>query len=159
MLRRGVVTSIWFGVSIWVCLEPAHVAAAELPALEQPALEQQDTIVVTADQAWESQDGEVLNFKGNFELHGVVEEPSTIIANGNPVKFWVQDESGKRTHGEGVRLKYDRERNLIRLSGKAILRDQYTVMRSSILEYDIDTRRLVGTGTDGVEIVAQPNRD
>jgi len=143
-------------------------------AVELPTLEEQDTIVVTADQAWESDDGNILNFEGNFELkapdyymlsdtaeiHGAVEDPDRIIANGDPVIFWVRIESGDEpTHGQGNQVDYDRSGNMLRLSGKAILRDDSTVMRSSLLEYDTETKRLVSTGTDGVEIVTQPNRD
>ena len=43
---------------------PTALNAAELPALDA-----QDTVVVTADQAWESDTEEVLNFKGNFQLN------------------------------------------------------------------------------------------
>jgi hypothetical protein len=32
-------------------------------------------------------------------------------------------------------------------------------MRSSLLEYDTETKRLISTGNDGVEIVTQQNRD
>lgn len=143
-------------------------------AVELPALDEQDTIVVTADQAWESDDGEVLNFKGNFELkapdyylssdsaeiHGDVDSPSRIVATGSPVTFWIRTgDSDELTHGQGARVEYERERNLLRLSGKAILQDDNTVMRSSLLEYDTESRRLISTGTDGVEIVTRQNRD
>lgn len=161
MLRKSAVASL----ILQVCLNAASVSAAEVPRLDQ-----QDTIVVRADQAWESDDGDVLNFEGNFELtapdyylksdtaelHGAMEDPSTIIADGQPVQFWVQDDSGRKTHGEGARLEYHRDQNLLRLSGKAVLRDEHTVMRSSMLEYDTANRRLVGTGNDGVQIVTQP---
>ena len=143
-------------------------------AAEPTTQDEQDTIVVTADQAWESGDGNVLNFKGNFELvardyylrsdtaeiHGEVEDPDRIIATGNPVTFWVRDgDSDERTHGQGNRVEYERGRNLLRLLGAAVLQNENTIMRSSLLEYNTKTERLLSTGTDGVEIVTQRNRD
>jgi lipopolysaccharide transport protein LptA len=155
----------WAGL---LTLQPMQANAVELPTLND-----QDTIVVTADQAWESDDGNVLNFQGNFELtspdyylrseraeiHGQLEDPDRIVATGDPVTFWVRDtNSDERTHGQGNRVEYQRDRNLLRLSGNAILEGENTVMRSSLLEYNTQTERLVSTGTDGVEIVTQPLR-
>lgn len=172
-LKKTIITNLCFGVaiylSVYVALQPTQAHAVEFPALDE-----QDTIVVTADQAWESEEGEVLNFQGNFELtapdyylrsdnaeiHGAVEDPDRIVATGNPVTFWVRYvDSDERIHGQGDRVEYERKRNLLRLSGNAILRDDNTVMRSSLLEYDTKTKRLVTTGKDGVEIVTQQNRD
>jgi lipopolysaccharide transport protein LptA len=143
-----------------------------LRAAQLPALDEQDTIVVTADQAWESDSAEVLNFQGNFtlnaphyfvrsdtaELHGDVDDPALIIATGEPVEFWVEDdESQDRTYGEARRLEYDLENEVLRLTGKAIIRDAQTIMRSDTLEYNIKVRRLVSTGAGGVEIITQPD--
>jgi lipopolysaccharide export system protein LptA len=43
--------------------------------------------------------------------------------------------------------------------GDAVLEDDRTVMRSSELEYNTATKRLVAQGSGGVEIVTNPNRD
>ena len=167
--RRSRHVGMAFCVSALLALQPAPASAVELPALEE-----QDTIVVTADQAWESDDGAVLNFEGNFELkapdyymlsdtaqiHGSVDDPDRILATGAPVTFWVRTEDDEEpTHGQAEQVDYDRNHNLLRLSGKAVLQDDRTVMRSSLLEYNTETQRLVSTGTDGVEIVTQPKRD
>ena len=143
-------------------------------ASELPALDDQDTVVVTADQAWESEAGDSLSFAGNFNLnapdfyvasdtaviYGHMEDPNRIVAEGSPVRFWVADpDSGDRTHGSGQRLEYDREADLVRLEGDAVLEDDRTVMRSSALEYNMATKRLVTSGSGGVEIVTNPNRD
>jgi lipopolysaccharide transport protein LptA len=162
-----------FCLTLWLSVY-AGLQSMQAYAVELPTLDEQDTIVVTADQAWESDDGEVLNFEGNFELtapdyyllsdtaeiHGPVEDPDRIVATGNPVTFWVRDaDDDGLTHGQGDRVEYERKRNLLRLSGNAVLRDKNTVMRSSLLEYDTETKRLISTGNDGVEIVTQQNRD
>ncbi len=160
-------------------LAPAiALASLQLPCSawgsELPALDDQDTIVVTADQAWESEDGDSLSFAGNFILnapdfhvasdtavvYGPVENPTRIVAEGRPVRFWVADpDSGHRTSGTGRRLEFDRDTDLVRLAGDAVLEDDRTVMRSSALEYDTATGRLVTSGSGGVEIVTNPNRD
>ena len=142
-------------------------------AAELPALGADDTVVVTAEKAWESDTSEVLNFEGNFqltaphyfvrsdtaELHGDVDDPATIVATGKPVEFWVQDEDDEtdRTYGEAERLEFDRTNNVIRLIGNAVIRDAQTVMRSDEIEYDTEARRLVSTGDGGIEIVTNPN--
>lgn len=143
-------------------------------ASELPALDDQDTIVVTADQAWESEASDALSFAGNFILnapdfhvasdtaviYGPVDDPTRIVAEGSPVRFWVADpDSGDRTHGAGRRLEYDRETDMVRLAGDAVLEDDRTVMRSSALEYNTATRRLLTSGSGGVEIVTNPKSD
>ena len=169
-------TIVGHGRSLLAILSTVIILLAAIPAwlhaAELPALDAQDTIVVKADQAWESADSEVLNFQGNFqlnaphyfvssvtaELHGDVDDPTIIIATGQPVKFWVEDdESHERTYGEALRLEYNLEKNVIKLTGNAVIHDEQTVMRSGQLEYDTKARRLVGTGQGGIEIVTQPN--
>ena len=169
-LTNKAVTTSWVAVASVIGL----LCSAPAVAVELPTLSQQDTIVVTADQAWESDDGNVLNFEGNFELtapdysmrsqtaeiHGAVDSPSRIVAIGSPVTFWIRDlDSDVRTHGQGERVEFDRENHLLRVAGKAVLQREKTVMRSSNLEYDTENKRLIGTGKDGVEIVTQPIRD
>lgn len=168
------------GCSVQTMAPPALVTAivlllglpATLPAAELPALDAQDTVVVTADQAWESATAEVLNFKGNFRLnaphyfvssttaalYGDIDDPATIVATGQPVEFWVEnDESSERTYGEADKLEYDRVNHLLRLTGNAVIRDEQTVMRSDNIEYDTKARRLISTGSGGIEIVTQPD--
>jgi lipopolysaccharide transport protein LptA len=169
MLKRFVAAELALAMALALLQLPSPAWASELPALDD-----QDTIVVTADQAWESEDGDSLSFAGNFILnapdfhvasdtaviHGPVEDPNRIVAEGSPVRFWVADpESGGRTEGTGRRLEFDRNTDLIRLAGDAVLEDDRTVMRSSALEYNTATRRLVTSGSGGVEIVTNPSRD
>ena len=153
---------------VLLALLPSSSTAAELPSLGAD-----DTVVVTAEKAWESDTAEVLNFEGNFELtaphyfvrsdtaelHGDIDDPTTIVATGKPVEFWVEDEDdpSDRTYGEAERLEFDRTNNIIRLIGNAVVRDDQTVMRSDKIEYDTEARRLVSTGNGGIEIVTNPN--
>ena len=175
MARCGMIrTFLGQGLSLFATLKLALFAFFALPvnllAATLPALDAEDTIVVTADQAWESDSTEVLNFKGNFqltaphyqvssvtaELHGDIDDPITIIASGTPARFWVEDdETNERTYGSAERLEYDIANGLIRLSGNAEIRDAQTVMRSNEMEYDTESRRLVSAGTGGVEIITQ----
>lgn len=169
MLKRFVAAELALAMALALLQLPSPAWASELPALDD-----QDTVVVTADQAWESEEGDSLSFAGNFNLdapdfhvasdtaviHGPMEDPHRIVAEGSPVRFWVADpDSGDRTRGSGQRLEYDREADLVRLEGDAVLEDDRTVMRSSALEYNMATKRLVTSGSGGVEIVTNPNRD
>jgi lipopolysaccharide transport protein LptA len=172
LVGHGCSLLIKFSTALFLLVALPVTFPVALRAAELPALDAQDTIVVTADQAWESDVAEVLNFEGNFqlnaphyfvssiaaEIHGDLDDPTLVIATGQPVKFWVEDDvSLERTYGEATRLEYDRHNHLIRLTGKAVIRDTQSVMRSEKLEYDTKARRLVGTGNGGIEIVTQPD--
>jgi lipopolysaccharide export system protein LptA len=114
MLKRFFAAELASAIALALVQLSCSAWAGELPALDD-----QDTVVVTADQAWESEDGDSLSFAGNFNLnapdfhvasdtaviHGPLEDPNRIVAEGSPVRFWVADpDSGNRTHGTGRRL-------------------------------------------------------
>lgn len=151
-------------------------------AIEAPDLEAGETMVIKADQAWETRetpkDGSAmvrsLHFKGNFRLdapdwfiradaatlYGAVDDPKSIAVSGNPARVWMIDENGAtEVDATAANIEYFRHNDRLKLNGNAVLEEQRNTLRSSSIDYDLNARRLVATGKGGVEIVTMPNRD
>lgn len=147
------------------------VAAASAPSPESAiALDStRETIVIRADQAWETPDGaEVLHFKGNFELHapewslsadeadlyGPLDDPDQIVARGAPAKVTIRD--GEETvSGEGMIVEYERLTDTLTLRKQAHLLGDSIEMSSAEIVFDVATRRLKSSGGTGVEMILQ----
>jgi len=136
------------------------------------------TIVVSADESWEDVEQNILHFRGNFQIrtpawrltayqatvYGTLDDPQRIVADGpadgEPVRFFYQDiDAGKdrSTEGEGQHLEYDREHNLLTLSGNALLTNGAQTMRAERIQYDLDAQKLDAGGSDGVHVTVDPN--
>ena len=151
-------------------------------AIEAPDLESGETMIIRADQAWETrevpEDGspEVrsLHFKGNFQLdapdwfiradsatlYGAVDDPKSIAVSGTPARVWMIDENGAtEVDATAGNIEYFRHNDRLKLQGDAVLEEQRNTLRSSSIDYDLSERRLVATGKGGVQIVTQPSRE
>ncbi len=154
-------------------------------AIEAPDLDDGETLVIRADQAWETRDTledgskgpRSLHFKGNFRLDapdwfiradtatlfGDVADPKSIAVQGTqntPARVWMIDETGEiEVDAKADQVEYFRHNDRLKLSGNAVLEEQRNTLRSSSIDYDLTERRLVATGSGGVEIVTQPNRE
>ena len=70
------------------------------------------------------------------------------------------DETGEiEVDAKADQVEYFRHNDRLKLSGNAVLEEQRNTLRSSSIDYDLTERRLVATGSGGVEIVTQPNRE
>lgn len=150
-------------------------------AIEAPDLDADETMVIRADQAWETREipegggPEVrsLHFKGNFQLDapdwfiradtatlfGAVDDPKSIAVSGGPARVWMIDESGAtEVDATAANIEYFRHNDRLKLRGDAVLEEQRNTLRSSSIDYDLNERRLVATGKGGVQIVTQPSR-
>lgn len=155
--------------------------ASASEAIEAPDLDAGETMVIRADQAWETrqvpEDGgpEVrsLHFKGNFQLDapdwfiradsatlfGAVDDPKSIAVIGKPARVWMVDENGAtEVDATAGNIEYFRHNDRLKLQGDAVLEEQRNTLRSSSIDYDLNERRLVATGKGGVQIVTQPSR-
>ena len=156
--------------------------ATEVQAIEAPNLEAGETMVIRADQAWETRetpkDGSAevrsLHFKGNFRLDapdwfiradaatlfGAVDNPRSIAVSGTPARVWMIDENGAiEVDATADNIEYFRHNDRLKLKGDAVLEEQRNRLRSSSIDYDLNQRRLVATGKGGVEIVTMPSRN
>ncbi len=135
------------------------------------------TIVVSADEAWEDPEQDVLHFRGNFDIrtpnwqlqadrasiYGKLSNLQRILADGTidgvPVRFSYQDqtvENATRTKGEGQHLEYDSERHLLILSGSAVLTSGTRNMQSSRIQYNLETEQFDAGGDEGVHVTVTP---
>ena len=158
--------------AIVVFLPAVIVKAAELLHLSDDT-----TIVISADEAWEDIEQDILHFRGHFEIqtpswqlqahqasiYGKLDDPQRIVADGitagPPVRFSYQSQIGEdatRTDGEGQHLEYEKERNLLTLNGNAVLTSGRKVMRSNHIEYNLGTEQLNAGRGEGVQVTVDP---
>ncbi|MGD8415888.1 MAG: LptA/OstA family protein [Pseudomonadales bacterium] len=146
--------------------EQGSGAQADTPA------EDKETIVIRADRAWEEPDNdEVLHFAGHFELispewelrsseadlFGPLDDPTRIVARGDPARLTIVD--GEDTiNGEGGVIEYQRDADILILKEGAKLGGEDISMKSSEIVYDVGAERLRSSGTDGVEMVLERAR-
>jgi len=132
-----------------------------------------DTISISADEANEDELPGILHFDGNFlmqssdwqlaskkaTVYGNPNKPDRVYLEGSPALFLVH-RTGDVTQGpveaSASVVEYQRTANTLTLSGGAILRLDDEVIRSTIIEYDIGTRRYRAGGIDGVLIEVPP---
>jgi len=150
-------------------------------AIEAPDLDAGETMVIRADQAWETREVpegggpavRSLHFKGNFQLDapdwfiradsatlfGAVDDPKSITVDGAPARVWMVDENGAtEVDATASNIEYFRHNDRLKLKGDAVLEEQRNTLRSSSIDYDLREGRLVATGKGGVQIVTQPSR-
>ncbi len=134
--------------------------------------EQDEPIIINADKAWESDEGDVLYFEGNFsmrtsqwhatgdraEMTGTVDEPSKIVIFGEPARIRKLS-LGKIVvaRGHGNRLVYLADSNILELHEDAEFTGSKATIASSTIIYDLDNEQLRSTGGDGVKMVVQPS--
>ena len=132
-----------------------------------------DTISISADEAIEDERPGILHFDGNFlmqssdwqlvsskaTVYGNPNKPDRVYLEGSPALFLVH-QSDDLTQGpveaSASVVEYQRAANTLTLSGSAILKLDDEVIRSTIIEYDIGTRRYRAGGNDGVLIEVPP---
>jgi|GEM_PF-4728578 len=145
LLLRGVAGAVAVAIAITTGMT---LATQSTLAVEAPDLDDGETLVIRADQAWETRDTledgskgpRSLHFKGNFRLD------------------WMVDENGDlEVDAKANQVEYFRHNDRLKLTGNAVLEEQRNTLRSSSIDYDLKERRLVATGSGGVEIVTQPN--
>jgi len=126
-------------------------------------------ISISADEASEGEQAGVLNFSGNFlmrskewqltsekaTVHGSPNKPDRVVLEGTPAQFFIKrDEASNRDQIKATAqlLEYQRDKNILLLSGGATLTLQEEVIRSTHIEYDIETNRYKAGGSNGVII-------
>ncbi|MEM7217752.1 MAG: LptA/OstA family protein [Pseudomonadota bacterium] len=161
--------------AIVLCALLTLQAGEHATAIEPPDLDSGDIVVIRADRAWETRDerGRALHFEGNFsldapdwfvrsetaEVRGDLDDPNSVTLGGAPARLWMLDEAGEtNVEATAGQIIYLRAGERLKLERDAVLIDERNTLRSSSLEYDLDKRVLVGTGSGGVEIVAEPKR-
>jgi len=149
------------------------LAAGPLGAADIPALSDDSVIIVAADESWEGDSQAAFHFRGNFEIrmpswtlmadlatvYGTMDDPTSVVADGALVHFaYHYTEAGKPSiiEGECRHLEYDRERNVLTLTGDAKISTERRILQSSKVTYNLNTRKLEAGGPEGVHVTIQP---
>ena len=132
-----------------------------------------DTISISAEEAIEDELPGILHFQGQFlmqsidwkvistlaTVYGSLDKPDRIYLEGEPARFQVS-RTDKTQQGpidaSATIVEYLRHTNKLKLSGQATLKLGDEVIRSTYIEYDIDTNRYMAGGNDGVLIEVPP---
>ena len=148
-----------------VMLLPGYVSGLDKTSTE--------TIRISADEAHEDIKPGILHLKGHFlmqgdewkleselaTVYGKPDRPHRVYLEGSPARFLIirDDTEGLQiVEAEALVIEYRRSVNSLELTGGAILKLDDEVIRSTEINYDIDTRRYRGGGVDGVKIEVQP---
>ena len=138
----------------------------------KPLTEWQDTIIARAQEAWESEQGDVMFIRGDLQLRGShwrihadtarvegkLGDPARVVVDGNPARIIVTgDDQAQPLEGRSQHLDFDPRAKLMRLEGAAtIVKGQESISSESI-RYSLD-RKTFEAGTHGrVKVVTAPH--
>jgi len=132
-----------------------------------------ETIRISADEAHEDIQPGILHLEGHFlmqgnewkleselaTVYGEPDRPDRVHLEGSPARFLIirDDAEGLQiVEAEAPVIEYRRSDDSLELTGGAILKLDDEVIRSTVINYDIGTRRYWGGGVDGVTIEVPP---
>lgn len=133
-----------------------------------------DTISIKADEASEDEQSGVLYFRGHFlmqsndwrltstqaTVYGSPNKPDRVYLEGSPARFHVartSDQGQSPVEASAAVVEYLRAANKLTLTGSATLMLKDEIIRSTFIEYDINTNRYKAGGADGVLIEVPPS--
>ena len=133
-----------------------------------------ETVSISADEAFEDIQPGILHFSGHFLLrssdwqleseratvYGKPDRPDKVYLEGSPARFLIKRHLGDgqdSVEASAPKVEYQRATHLLKLSGGAVLKLDGEVIRSSVIEYNINTDRYRAEGVNGVMIEVPPN--
>tara|TARA_R110002072_G_scaffold250730_2_gene409456 strand:+ start:5515 stop:6051 length:537 start_codon:yes stop_codon:yes gene_type:complete len=142
----------------------------------------EDTVTVSAERAWESDEADVIHFSGKFELHapdwsllgdtavvyGKLDNPDRVLVEGNPARISFLRHKGtsgdttgseERIDGAASYVEYFRATDKLLMRGEANLTRKGNTIVSETIEYDVDADRYSAGGNGGIEIQFNPETD
>jgi len=131
-------------------------------------------ISISADEASEDEQPGILHFNGHFlmqstdwqltseeaTVYGSPDKPDRVYLEGSPARFLINRNDSKNLGlitATALVVEYLRSDNLLVLSGGATLMLDDEVIRSTHIEYDINTNRYRAGGFDRVLIEVPPD--
>ena len=132
-----------------------------------------ETIVISADEAFEDIQPGILHLNGRFlmqgpdwqlkseraTVYGPPHRPDRVHLEGLPAQFLIHRSDGEETgtvKATAPVVEYLRSTDMLKLSGGAMLELDGEVIRSTVIEYNISTDRYQAGGIDGVMIEVPP---
>ena len=140
--------------------------------ISEPSAE--ETVTISAREAWEDEAPDVINFRGDFQLettqwqirseeatlYGNLDDPDTVILDGTPAVFIIEvhdDESPYRVEGKATRIIYEKALDSIFLQGDASISNGDSLLEGGSIRYYIGNDEISATGEAGVRIRAELN--
>jgi len=125
-----------------------------------------DTISVSADEAFEDTEPDILHLRGHFfmrsnewqlisdraTVYGQVNKPEKLHLEGAPAHFQIQQSDTGPVEAAAPDMVYERASNTLRLSGGAVLKLEKEIIRSTRIVFDIGNNHYRAGGTGGVTI-------
>lgn len=154
-----------------------------MPAFAGPLdFSSSDTVIVTAERAWEADEIDVIHFSGNFELHapdwslfgdtavvyGKLDDPDRVVVEGSPARIaFLRDttgegstvESTERIDGAALFVEYFRATDKLLMRGEASLTRGDSTLTSELIEYDVEADRSSASGEGGIQVQFTPEDD
>lgn len=151
------------------CCLAAMWFSGNATALEGLRPGSEDAIGITADQAWEDTEPDIVHFQGHFEMHstqwhltaesavlqGKLDSPDHVVLLGAPAQISLLHNVNGRSEpiaAQARQIAYSRGNNALVLSGEARLRQGDNTLSSEIIEYDIATDRFRSHGENGSQM-------
>ena len=138
------------------------------------AHELQDTVIARAQEAWESDNGDVMFIRGDLQLRGShwriqadtarvegkLGDPARVVVDGTPVRIIVTgDDASQPLEGRSTHLDFEPRAKLMRLEGAATIVKGKESISSESIRYSLD-RKTFEAGTHGrVKVVTSPHRN
>lgn len=154
--------------SLWLVLAGHWVQADEA----KPLNELQDTVIARAQEAWESDNGDVMFIRGDLQLRGShwriqadtarvegkLGDPARVVVDGNPARIIVNsDGQAEPLEGRSQHLDFDPRGKLVRLEGAATIVKGKESISSEYIRYSLD-HKTFEAGTHGrVKVVTAPH--
>lgn len=139
---------------------------------DKPLSDLKDTVIARAEQAWESDDGEIMFIRGDLQLRGShwriyadtarvegkLGAPARVVVDGNPARIIVTgDDQSEQLEGQSQHLDFDPRAKLMRLEGAAMIVKGQESISSESIRYSLD-RKTFEAGTHGrVKVVTAPH--
>ena len=157
------------GARMLYCLLAAMSYHIDIAAAERIKPGPEDTINITADQAWEDTEPDTVHFRGHFEmrsnqwqvtaeqatLRGALDAPDHVTLVGSPAEISLSrtvNEQPEPIAAQALQIAYSRETNSLILSGGASLSQGDNTLSSEIIEYDISNDRFRSRGENGAQM-------
>ena len=155
-------------LSVLAALLLSHSVNAEQP---RPPTKFHDTVIARAQEAWESDNGDIMFIQGDLQLRGShwhiyadtarvegkLGDPTRVVVDGSPARIVVsRDNDPQPLEGRSRHLDFDPRAKKLRLDGAAtIVKGQESISSESI-RYSLD-RNTFEAGSHGrVKVVTGP---
>ncbi len=153
---------------LWLALLTSGARADD----SKPLSDLKDTVIARAQEAWESDDGDVMFIRGDLQLRGShwrihadsarvegkLGSPVRVVVDGNPARIIVTgDDESQPLEGRSQHLDFDPRAKLMRLEGAAMIVKGQESISSESIRYSLD-RKTFEAGTHGrVKVVTAPH--